>query len=358
MYLAQRGPLRDAEGNRLSGGALAELASRRRLAEIQWLLGFYVIGLAIYSFLPLDLTISPKELYDRIRGVALIPFAGFQWNLASFYSAAKDIVVFIPVGMGCVTILLRQGQTMRGLGRSTAMGAGIAALIEVAQLFVHSHVTSVTTVALGTCGAFFGAALMRRLLRGPLSDSPASWTNAAARRAAGVCLALMGFYALVLLLEFCSGGIWESDQARLWKRFHTMWRLPLSALYWGSEANAVGDIVRKLVFYIPLGALGSGAVFALRPSTRGRGWMWAAVLLYAAGVAFAVEMLQVYLPPPRNDPTGPSHVADVGDVLLSTAGAALGIYLAWKVLAIGGEERNNREQVLIGPEFESVSRPY
>ncbi|MCE9551969.1 MAG: VanZ family protein [Planctomycetes bacterium] len=322
-------------GTTIHGWLSAYLTPQRRRTQIDQLLEFYLVGLVIYSLLPLDLTISPAELYHKFRDgkIVRIPFSDFYWNVKLAYSVLTDIVTFIPVGMYSATAFTSQQKPVRGLLASTLLGAGIAALIELAQLFVIEHFTSATTVAVAAVGCCIGAALMRRFRSARWGETAAFWSEETARRAASICVALMGLYALVLLAVFCSGGVWETDAARLSRRFHGFWRPPLAALYWGREYNALSDVLRKVLFFVPLGALGAVAAWGMTASKPRRRLLFFAVLLYAAIVSFSIEMLQVYLPPPKGDPSGPMHVADVGDVLVCTAGAALGLLLTWRVLS-------------------------
>jgi len=318
----------------------AYFAPQRRRTQIDLLLEFYLVGLVVYSLLPLDLTISPAELYRKFRDgkVQFIPFAEYSWDLALLYAVATNIAIFIPVGMFCSTALTSEDRPVRSVLHSTLLGAGVAAIIEVAQLFVIEHFTSMTTVILAAVGCSLGAVLMHRI-RGRDPDFAHLLESLdSRRRAAGVCLALMGIYSLILLAVFCSGGVWETDPERIWRRFHGFWRPPMSALYWGREYNALSDVLRKILFFIPLGGLGAVAVWgkAAKSGSRHR-LLLAAVLLYAASISFSIEMLQVYLPPPQGDPSGPAHVADVGDVLTCTAGAAIGLFLTWRALVAPAE---------------------
>lgn len=331
----------------------AYLTPQRRRTQIDQLLEFYLVGLVIYSLLPLDLTISPAELYHKYRDgkIVLIPFVDFPWNIKLAYSVLTDIATFIPVGMYSATAFTSRHKPVRGLLASTLLGAGIAAVIEIAQLFVIEHFTSITTVAVAAVGCCIGAALMRRFRSTSWDDGGMLWSDQTARRAVGICLTLMGLYALVLVAVFCFGGVWETDAVRLSRRFHGFWRPPLAALYWSREYNALSDVLRKILFFLPLGVLGAVAVWGSWASKKRRASLHSAVLLYAAGVSFSIEMLQVYLPPPKGDPSGPTHVADVGDVLVCTAGAALGLLLTWRVLAAPRHDPNLDKQGSVTDHF-------
>jgi len=312
----------------------AYFSPQRRRTQIDQLLEFYLAGLVVYSLLPLDLTISPAELYRKFRDgkVLFLPFSEYGWDLHSAYAIVTNIAIFIPVGMYCATAFTSEDQPLRSLKSATLWGVAVAAVIEVAQLFVLEHFTSITMLGLAGVGSFIGAAWMNKMhspLHAAMEEPPA---NIRQNQAGIVCLALMGVYAVVLVAVFCSGGVWESNPEALWQRFHGFWSPPFAALYRGREYNALSDVLRKILFFAPLGALGAGAIWSAAPARR-RGWLFAAILGYAAGIALSIEMLQVFLPTPATAGARSGHVADFGDVLVCTSGAALGLFLTWRVLS-------------------------
>ena len=72
-----------------------------RKKKIDWWLEIYMIGLVLYHFIPLDLTISSGELAHKFSQgkIRIIPFSGVELNLSTFYNWSKEIVIFIPVGI-------------------------------------------------------------------------------------------------------------------------------------------------------------------------------------------------------------------------------------------------------------------
>ncbi|MCE9545373.1 MAG: VanZ family protein [Planctomycetia bacterium] len=100
--------------------------------------------------------------------------------------------------------------------------------------------------------------------------------------------------------------------------------MPFSSLYWGSEFNAASDVLRKVLFFMPIGALAAAGIWGLKLSRRGRWMAFAAALLYTGCVSWAIEMVQVFLPP---------HMSDETDVLLAVAGGGVGLLLTWRALA-------------------------
>jgi len=297
-------------------------AERRRERQIDWLLQVYLIGLLIYSVLPLDLTIRPAELFDKFRDgkVVLIPFADLRLNPASFYSLFRDVVLFIPVGMLTATWLTTAERPVRRLWASVMFGASIAAAIELAQLFVYSRHTAVTDVLLGTLGVGIGACLMRWLRRWRREEEPPQPIAVATRRSC-LWLGSAGVYAVFVVAVFCAPFNPIDDRRELKRRYEGFYRVPFAALYGGSEYKAVSEVLKKGLFFAPLGAM--LALAAAPVSARAvRCILMAFALAAAGGVAMLIEMAQVFFPP---------HVPDVTDVLLCTAGAAIGILVTVQV---------------------------
>jgi VanZ family protein len=72
----------------------------------------------------------------------------------------------------------------------------------------------------------------------------------------------------------------------------------------------------------PLGALLALAVVALPVPAAIRRILLAGFLLVVVGIGASIEMAQVFLPP---------HVPDISDVILYTAGAAIGMLIALRM---------------------------
>ncbi|MDO9091413.1 MAG: VanZ family protein [Rubrivivax sp.] len=267
----------------------------------RWL-GIYLFLLLAYNLMPLDLTVSPVELYRKWRDgrVLLLPFvnaspADPQW----WYELFSDVALWVPVGlMWCL-----DGR-QRSLGQVLRLGLLCAAALEVAQLFVLSRVTDSTDVLLAGVGVVLGAAALPWLRRMRAADP--------ARQ------------ALVMQLAF---GVWVlTATVALWLPFNFSFdgfgmasvveattRVPFRTYLFRGEFAALSEILRKLLVFLPGGLLlGAWTVH----QRAGRPWRW---LLPAFVLALVLEAGQLLLP---------GKVPDLTDALLGCLGAWFGWRLA------------------------------
>lgn len=305
-------------GPTLTAWLVQSTAARRPNEKLDWLLEAYLLGLIVYSVLPLDLTIRPAELVDKYRDgkIALLPFAHWRCDLPTLYGLFRDVIAFVPVGMLAATWHTPTGQRVRPTALSLVLGVSIAATIEAAQLLVYSRFTDFGDILLAAPGVAVGAVAMRRWYG---RDRVGSLNGSTRRGLLGAALGLL--WCGVLAAVFCLP--WEpiDDPEMIRQRYEGFWRVPFAAMYWGTEFNAVSQVLKKLLFFAPLGAIAGAVVLPLRVPRIPRAAMLVALLAVAAGVAATIEMVQVFLPP---------HVPDITDVLLCTAGAAAGMLLpAW-----------------------------
>jgi VanZ family protein len=142
--------------------------SERPKQQIHWLLEAYLLGLAIYSLLPLDLISRPAELVHKYRDgkILLVPFSNAGWDFATFYALFRDMALFIPVGMLAATWMTSDRRQVRPLATSVLLGGSAVLTLEVAKLFVYSRSTASGTLICGMVGVCVGAWAMRRWRRG------------------------------------------------------------------------------------------------------------------------------------------------------------------------------------------------
>ncbi len=301
--------------------------SQRLGARIDWLLWAYLIGLFVYSVLPLDLTISPADLVHKYREgrISVVPFSktGTGWEL--LYRLLRDVVLFIPVGMLTATWLASLKRPVRSIPASVLLGALIVLAIEMAQLLTYSRFAKTGDLITGTIGVWVGACVMRfRRGRGPEPEVQAGLSRSARRTL--LWLSLAGAYALFLVIVFCAPFEPTDDLEQLKARYEGFFSAPFARLCRGPGAGAVWEVLKPVSIYAPLGALLAMAVAPLSIPPAVRRLFLAFLLMAAAGVAASIEMAQVFLPP---------HVADVTDVLLCTAGAAIGMFVTARIAGSG-----------------------
>ena len=130
-------------------------------------------------------------------------------------------------------------------------------------------------------------------------------------------------YALVVAALLCLPFDRWATPGEVSQRLNQLFtRPPLTSLYWGSELNAVSQMLRKTLLGGPLGALLALMLWSWRPTFRAPGLVLIA-LLATACLGMAIEVLQVWLLP---------HVPDFTDAFLTTLGAAIGTLAIARIL--------------------------
>jgi VanZ family protein len=276
----------------------------------RWL-AVWLAGLFLYNLLPLDLTLSPVELYHKYKEgrVLLRPFAGLPHEpVAAAWELATDVALWIPAAW-----LWRAAGASRA--RAVASTVAAATLLEFLQLWVWSRVSDVTDILTATLGALLGAGLARPGRPGlpPLARGPA------------LTLALLWLGLVVAVFWYPFD--FRLDAPRLAREAAGLLRVPFALYYFGTEFRAVTEVLHKVMFFLPLGFL------------LGTAWGRRAALVLGALGAAAVEGGQLFLP---------GKHADFTDWLLETGGVALGAALA---PAAGGQVHRRAPSVRRRPGF-------
>lgn len=308
-------------GARFTRGALAWGAAREARGRFPVLLVAYLVGLAVYSVLPLDLSLSPADLLVKWREghLVLVPF-GFAYAspAEAWMDRALDTAVWVPVGL-LATLAARTG-----LARILAFCALAALALQVIKLPVLSRVSDVTDIFFAVAGGALGVALARLAGRAPAPAEAGSRSS----RIAWLGLAVLGYSALLPAMfwfpyDFHFDGVFLKARLNAWSA------APLSALFGAEELHAAASITRKLLAWAPLGALLAQWVGALPPLWR-RAGIAAAILWLVAGVAL-VQFGQLAIPTRYPDATGGLLM------LLGAAAGAVAIngWPAWRARAVG-----------------------
>jgi VanZ family protein len=117
----------------------------------------YALVLAVKLLMPLDLTLSPFNLYHKFKfgGIILIPFSeSLPFDI--FYVKA---IRMIPIGI--LFALLPTRQENVPITAALVGSCLFASLIEFLQLFVESRVTSTTDILLATIAGLFGGIFIK-----------------------------------------------------------------------------------------------------------------------------------------------------------------------------------------------------
>lgn len=307
-------------GDRLVAWLRTVSNSREAQSRFSHLLTFYVVGLLIYMVLPLDLTIRPAEIWREVRDgkLELTPSLPSRLDFDTVFGLLRDVLIWFPVGMWAVVWMTPRGRTCRSLLGAVLVSGGLLVATEAAQLFVYSRYSSTSDVVLGMIGAGFGAAWMRHLRRSERRGQLEESDRRAWRAFGWFSLAMLA--ALGIGLYSCAPfGPLLTDRQLVEERLHGILRVPFAAMYRGTEFNAIGQIVFKGGIFALIGAFSTLAVQSLQLSPALRQFALAGALMLSFCVALGIELCQVVLPP---------HVPDITDVIISSVGAALGMFAA------------------------------
>jgi glycopeptide antibiotics resistance protein len=294
---------------------------RRVQSRVHKLLQLYTFGLVIYSILPLDLTISVGELYDKYKmgRMVLVPLT---YDYGSYplmiYNVLVDLLVFVPVGMLAARGLFQELPSLRSVAEAIAIGALLVVGIELAQLIVYSRISDVTDLVTCTTGVSVGAWLAHRLQpTAPHMVLPSRHQIAGARLILWTVLVLV--YTAILIAVFWFPFDFHVDSDFAEPRLAQFFDVPFRRMYRGTEFKAIRQFLRKTLMFGVLGALWVPLAAHLNVTHVMRRLFLAGALLYCVILATGIEMGQVFLP---------SHSPDFTDVLLCTLGAGSGMLLA------------------------------
>ncbi|MDZ7584913.1 MAG: VanZ family protein [Thiobacillus sp.] len=284
--------------------------ARAALAErLAWV---YLAGVLVYNVLPLDLTISLVEIFHQWRDgkVNLIPFGRLPDAPAyALYELATDALIWVPLA------LMWRLDGTRSAWRVWGMTFGTAALLEFMQLFVYSRVSDVTDLFTAAAGAALGVWIGGRLAAREASASQApSWS-------AWLPFALAAGWMAALMFVFWFPFDFRADGAFIKSRLDFVQRVPFEVYYFGTEYRAITEVLRKTLFFAPLGGLLAWGV--ARQPWRWRGPLFALAMLVAAGLPAVIEGGQLMLP---------HKIVDLTDWLLAWLGGLAGYAVARHML--------------------------
>ncbi len=286
--------------------------ARSALAErLAWV---YLAGVLVYNVLPLDLTISLVEIFHKWQDgkVNLIPFGRLPGDPAyAFYEIATDALIWSPLA------LLWRFDGTRSMGRAWGMTLATAAMLEFMQLFVFSRISDVTDLFTAAVGAALGSAV-----GGRLAKREARYSSQPLPSAAWLPFALAAGWMAGLLFVFWFPFEFRTDGAFIKSRLDFVYRVPFEVYYFGTEYRAITEVLRKTLFFAPLGALLAWGV------TR-QPWRWRSPSLVLAMLILVlmpavIELGQVMLP---------EKIADTTDWLLAWLGGLAGYGVVRRVLS-------------------------
>lgn len=315
-------------GDRFSAWRRSFAERRESQHRLEWILQAYLLGLAIYSLVPVNLVMSPGELAQKYRHglIELVPFAASHGGLLnSLYSALADVLLFVPVGMCAAGAWNRRGRLLRPIPKALTIGMLYTLGLEAAQLFIVGRYSSSTDVILGFAGVTLGVILMHCWRR----DASVTSATTGSEVQAGILWLLAAIaYAAFLAAIFWAPFRISNDGELVKNRLDAFIAIPFSRMHEGSDLLGIFAAARKVLWFVPLGViLGMAATRLSAHVNRGLSIVAAALAILA--VAFAIELGQVLLP---------DKVADSTDVLLSFIGGLMGLFAAVLVFSNDGTE--------------------
>jgi glycopeptide antibiotics resistance protein len=284
--------------------------ARSALAErLAWT---YLAGIVVYNVLPLDLTISLVEIFHKWRDgmVVLIPFSDMPHDpAAAVYEITTDALIWTPLA------LLWRLDGTRSAWRAWGMTLAAAAGLEFAQLFVFSRVSDVTDILTASLGGALGCVVGGRLAkREAHGGAPLQWGT-------WLPFALAAGWMAVLLFVFWFPFDFRTDGVFVKSRLDFVQRVPFEVYYFGTEYRAATEVLRKTLFFAPLGGLLAWGV--ARQPWRWRAPLFAIAMLVLVGMPALIELGQVMLP---------EKIADTTDWLLAWLGGLAGYGVARRLL--------------------------
>lgn len=270
----------------------------------------YLLVLLGYNLMPLDLTLSPVELYHKWNEgrILIIPFsARYDDTAHRIYDLLSDVAIWVPAALLWKIAYRQPGATawMYVVATATAL--------EVLQLFVYSRVSDITDVITAAIGCSIAMALSRghrgqhaRAQHANHRTAAAGWTQ-------------IGF-AVLIWLTVLATVFWypfdfNFDRSFVRDRLLILKQVPFQAYYFGSEFRAITEVLHKTGFMLPLGVL---LAWLGNTATRTpRGWVHTVMICVVGFVALGIEFGQIFLA---------GKNADITDVALEFGGGILGYW--------------------------------
>lgn len=284
--------------------------ARAALAErLAWV---YLAGVLVYNVLPLDLTISLVEVFHKWQDgkVNLIPFGRLPDDAAyALYEIATDALIWAPLA------LLWRLDGTRSAWRVWGMTLVTATALEIMQLFVFSRVSDVTDIFTAAAGAALGALAGGHLTaRAAPQDEPLPWAK-------WLPFSLAAGWMAALCFVFWFPFDFRTDGTFIKSRLDFVQRVPFEVYYFGTEYRAITEVLRKTLFFAPLGGLLAWGV--ARQPWRWRSPLFALSMLVLFGMPGLIELGQVMLP---------EKIADTTDWVLAWLGGLAGYGVARRML--------------------------
>ena len=262
------------------------------------LLVLYLAGLFFYNIMPLDLTLSPVEIYHQWKEgrVHLVPFsASYDTTARMIYELGTDALLWT------LPALLWIMGSRKSAGTVWFGTLGMAVGLEFIQLFVFTRVTDSTDLITAASGAFFGCLLGRQLKIRLFRDVQRQPARLSIRLYAGTAGILAWIFILIILFWYPFE--FTTEREFVLQRLEGMFKVPFSAYYFGTEYRALTEVLHKVLFFFPLGAILALTAVNWRTRAKMRLILDGLLLFFITGVALGIELGQVLIPGKNVDTT-------------------------------------------------------
>lgn len=312
-------------GPKITTWAESIISERRPRSLAESMFYGYVVALLFFSIFPLDLTISPVEIYHKWKEgrVVFVPFSGNHGSTGQFiYDILTDIALFVPIGFlagkirknppnSPLNTAASHSYTVQYITRGLWMGITIAAVIEFMQIFVWSRTTDITDLITGGFGGVLGGFLAYIMAKGAICNGVETIPNRKPLRLINSLL-VSGYIGTLLLIHWGPFNF-TMDRAVISSNIEHISIIPFYNYYFASEFQALTQALRKFIFFVPLGILLGWRL------QRTKGMLfWVISLFSLVLLAAGIEAGQLFLP---------GRYPDVTDALLGLAGGISGIWI-------------------------------
>ncbi len=286
-----------------------------KLEQVLYLYLFILFG---YSVLPLDLTISPVEVYHKwTEGkVYLIPFVStFKGDISEIiYNFFSDIAIWIPVSL-LWTVSKKKTPSQATLWTWTA-----ALILEFLQLFVYSRVSDTTDLITAAIGAWLGVKIAT------IWKPSTVLQTSLEKNHLWLPISLVFGWSIFLLIIYWYPFNFQSDAIFLKERLALFFNVPFTAFYYGTEFRAITSLISKMAFFFPLGyllATLSRQLFLFFKEKIPEKLFIFLSIAYITFFGLTIELVQAALP---------EKSVDSADCLLSIIGALIG-YIIYRYIS-------------------------
>ena len=291
-------------------------------------LDLYIFAMFAYSVIPLDLTLSPVELFHKWEAGRLIfiPFMTSHGDpLIVFYNILTDVLIWTPVAvLWSLTMPLSYNRVIIKVVLT-------ATVIEFCQLFVFSRYSDLTDIITAAMGAYVGVYIVNRFkLNSSYTASKQDRYNHYSSKWAIMGLSTSAIWLCILVIVYWYPFNFQIDKTLISDKINSYFSVPFASYYFGSEYLAITQVFRKFLFAMPLGI--SLALLSMSHTPLSfKPVLKVSYFFIIFGIFFGLELGQILVP---------DRTANFTDVILSSIGGLFGFFVFRNMLLQYFEKQN------------------